>query len=1475
MIGEDHRGNEREKSNERYTSFGVCRRATRTERQEEEEREVDSEDCVPLERHDNLHYRRECFLFSSSSAMKMQRGTPSSVTPKKENCEKVNSLSLPYRPKHQPSLTMTRETDDHSHRNDEMKQKRKDHLDKKLHLERSEDGCLRRKKSKQRNLLKKKQQNGRNTKQVSFLKRRDFDRNNNNTPTPYTGRRKCIPLALKGGAWKYERTCEESPYRREASQFLPSCSSSHSTEERFPADFLGEKEKTENLSPPFRKKTTKERTADEEVIHLKDRREEEAEQEEEEIVDDDSDGDVVTLPSSELRSDFSYEGDKEERGEALLEKKKTKREKPRMNDENRSRMKMVLCAAGLPGPFESHRYKEWISLLGEIDEICCRKSRSTVREEEESIKRDKKKKMKEKERMMCSGDDDVRAENDSSLKYFMTEERGRVASLSNRERGLSGSNGEEEEEEAKEESSASLFRKDTCVRRELLATTGREGEGEEGQEREKSQERRRMIIQEGRKYHGQEETMELMNEEKKDRAELEKYHLSLIGGEEEGQREKNQRKERREEERNQTTRSVSLLLDILGKKQSYLVKRQERMLSRVKELEVEIAQGREREKKLERQLASHNHAQEALANALNAANAAEEEQAREAMKARTEAERLETALREQASFFQAQLLLGVANGENRKTLQSPHSHFLGEEGERTMESDEKNRQDRKEKEEDDLELGRKLDYEDIIPIQDDGGKPASTSIRERKIEKYRKILHLLAQDKWRERQKVKLRRHLFQIWYRQMLLSHTSKKRLRGLAEKLLDKEKGKRVQEVALFLGYQLKEELQKKISTSGHKLSAGEKRKEMVVQQPVKKEDKECEEKFRSVDPSNTTTSHSLNENLPLYSVSTASCSTNSPAIDFPQELSSHTVSLRPNFLRNKDEMIPTANPLQEIVSRRSSSSPPVSSIPPSSCSFSLSWWLKREKDSSIMITPSPHTRPDTRLSSSALLSPDPASQPQKIFHLLLTLSTLFSSFKHRVLSFSLHKLRGNPKPSFSKHSSSRQSHSCPESSEDFCKPDNEVCPGEVTPLSKEKGRIETMKSTHHDTDVSRFVKERDVKAERVENRRDNRKNKKENERRMKEDETEEETRGSGNRSRKLPPCCQDDEKDVEKAEIEERKEKKNRERNNMSGNWVGSEDCQVYQRYTLLRKHGAKYIFVSLRRFLRRRSLRPAFHRLLSFLRSSQRRKKEEEQNNKESWRKSRSLSELRDDARGRRVMMTQGQEVVEQERQKISDCRTRRSLDRCRSVKDGITCEFNGKSRHLELVVPGDDKLLSKTLPTVLMCLLLKPLFLKRVQQAFEIWRMKTRFLLPSRTAWLLNFMWRSRLKDTQRSFTHWREFTFLQRQRNLGCRMLRKVVNHYQLRIAWMRLLKNDADRKRQLKTVYTKPGRRLDSILNLIVRSRYEAAFQMLRKNAEQKKMTDKLRQQCLERLVSLARWIRKGALLKAWLRFKNDMVRQ
>lgn len=54
-----------------------------------------------------------------------------------------------------------------------------------------------------------------------------------------------------------------------------------------------------------------------------------------------------------------------------------------------------------------------------------------------------------------------------------------------------------------------------------------------------------------------------------------------------------------------------------------------------------------------------------------------------------------------------------------------------------------------------------------------------------------------------------------------MFVSHRSKKRLRALAEKLLDREKGKKVQEVALFLGYQLKEELQKKISTSHHKLS------------------------------------------------------------------------------------------------------------------------------------------------------------------------------------------------------------------------------------------------------------------------------------------------------------------------------------------------------------------------------------------------------------------------------------------------------------------------------------------------------------------------------------------------------------------------------------------------------------------------------------------------------------------------------
>lgn len=64
-----------------------------------------------------------------------------------------------------------------------------------------------------------------------------------------------------------------------------------------------------------------------------------------------------------------------------------------------------------------------------------------------------------------------------------------------------------------------------------------------------------------------------------------------------------------------------------------------------------------------------------------------------------------------------------------------------------------------------------------------------------------------------------------------MLTSHTPKKRLRGLAEKLLDREKGKKVQEVALFLVYQLKEELQKKISTSNHKLSGKTKESHLLA--------------------------------------------------------------------------------------------------------------------------------------------------------------------------------------------------------------------------------------------------------------------------------------------------------------------------------------------------------------------------------------------------------------------------------------------------------------------------------------------------------------------------------------------------------------------------------------------------------------------------------------------------------------------
>lgn len=85
---------------------------------------------------------------------------------------------------------------------------------------------------------------------------------------------------------------------------------------------------------------------------------------------------------------------------------------------------------------------------------------------------------------------------------------------------------------------------------------------------------------------------------------------------------------------------------------------------------------------------------------------------------------------------------------------------------------------------------------------------------------------------------------------------------------------------------------------------------------------------------------------------------------------------------------------------------------------------------------------------------------------------------------------------------------------------------------------------------------------------------------------------------------------------------------------------------------------------------------------------------------------------------------------------------------------------------------------------------------------------------------------------------------------------------------------NDADRTRQLRTLDKKPGRRLYSILHLIVRSRYQATFQTIKRNREQKKMADKMRQQGLERLIAFGRWIRKGALLKAWLRLKNDMVR-
>lgn len=175
-------------------------------------------------------------------------------------------------------------------------------------------------------------------------------------------------------------------------------------------------------------------------------------------------------------------------------------------------------------------------------------------------------------------------------------------------------------------------------------------------------------------------------------------------------------------------------------------------------------------------------------------------------------------------------------------------------------------------------------------------------------------------------------------------------------------------------------------------------------------------------------------------------------------------------------------------------------------------------------------------------------------------------------------------------------------------------------------------------------------------------------------------------------------------------------------------------VYQGYAILRKHAAKHVFVSLRRLVRRRSLRPAFRRLFDLLGYSGRRRQvaEEKGSEEESWRQRKALNALFHESKERKGKLKkkgrQQQEEAE-ERQKIVDSRSKKPRDRSRSVSRRHDCHARAISQ-TPGPVWGDGRLLSKTLPTVFMCLVLKPLVLRRLQQTLEVWRMKTRYFPSS-------------------------------------------------------------------------------------------------------------------------------------------------
>lgn len=304
--------------------------------------------------------------------------------------------------------------------------------------------------------------------------------------------------------------------------------------------------------------------------------------------------------SSDSSSFFCGDEREEQKNASLLGEEKRKA------PENLSRTQPIFRPVfSTPRPFESHRYREWVSLLREIDDICRRRSKDNeVGGDEEGEEKKKEKEDRayeeERERVLCSRDDLAETEE----RPQGTRERGcRSNCFETRRRGVSTLQEAGKGRRGAERKEGSPRGEERTCGRNVSRTMG--GDEEERAEMTEGG----GIIEKGRvggERAGTTRELERRDEENEDRGVAGKrQQLSLTGQEEEEEREKSARRRKEKEEDRTHTRSVSLLLEVLGRKQSYLVQRQERMLSRVKALEVEITQGREREKKLERQLARY------------------------------------------------------------------------------------------------------------------------------------------------------------------------------------------------------------------------------------------------------------------------------------------------------------------------------------------------------------------------------------------------------------------------------------------------------------------------------------------------------------------------------------------------------------------------------------------------------------------------------------------------------------------------------------------------------------------------------------------------------------------------------------------------------------------------------------------------------------------------------------------------------